>query len=514
MSIDVAALRARAAARSRACDAYRVRVGKPPLFPFQREGIDELAGEQLHLLSDDPGLGKSAQAALAADDYAPLVVVCLAGAAYKWRDELATWTPWRRARLRTPGTTWRWPEPGEALITSWESLPPAVREIRRLQSRIVSAIARPGAPGPAAATLQARLEERQALRHGLTAPWRGTVLVLDEAHRTSNDETQFWLRAAELARRVVERDGFAWGLTAHPHVNSLDNFWNVLDAIGLGTRTWSTREEFLEEAKSRPEAFAQRVRRIMLRRLREDVLPQLPKKTREVYPVPLDDRARAQLQLVGEWLARAGLDVANADWATIQRWGAPNGPAPLAAVRKALAALKVPAMLEFVGRCEAQQTALVVASCHRNPIEVLRRRPGCVALLGGESRRERYRAAAAFQAGDVPVLGMTEQAGGQSIDLFRAWRMLLVDLPWNPMRVTQTEDRILRIGSDDRGRVYTRMTADHELDRRPEQVIREKQEAEDRYVNSAARRSAPPEAIPDRVGNKQGTNDSGAAPIN
>lgn len=177
----------------------------------------------------------------------------------------------------------------------------------------------------------------------------------------------------------------------------------------------------------------------MLRRLRKDVLPQLPDRTYRDISV----------EVSGEVVDVCERITKSERWARIPEnaasWKASFGD-ELMHAREMLAKAKIPAMLEVVRSFEEQGEPLVVFSAHRAPIEALLVKRGWSCLLGGKGDEFAQEAVREFQSGEGRGFGATIGAGGAGITLHRACHALFVDLDWTPANNDQAEARLLRIG--------------------------------------------------------------------
>jgi hypothetical protein len=254
--------------------------------------------------------------------------------------------------------------------------------------------------------------------------------------------------------------------------------------------TWGTPDIEIPEIVSRS-------RRVMLRRMKREVLPDLPTKMYQSILVPVDRNALAAcdayLQKMG------GIDrlaeLIEQEELSFQT---------MASVRAALATAKIPAMLEIVRDHEEQEEPLLVFSAHRAPIDFLGRLNGWGVITGDESSEEKQEAAKKFQEGKLKGLGLTIRAGGTALTLTRAARQLFVDRDWKPTANAQAEDRSNRIGST-RGLVVMILEADHPLDRRVNQLLLKKQ----RLIAASVDAASAKEDAPILEG-KQSSSDDGA----
>lgn len=433
------------------------------LYPFQRDGARFLGSRREALLCDEPGLGKTGQTLSAIPQGAPLVVVAPAVAKGVWRRELDAWRPsqWRSTVLEGYGS-FRWPERSEMIVTSYEILDASpVADI----------------------------------------PLQGTVLIADEAHLLKSKDALRTLKFTEVASRVRDNGGWVWLLTATPLLNDAPELYNLLRIVGLDKVVFGSYRGFVDAfgGQQRPaSAASDRVTttfagpkphvpallsRVMLRRTKEDVLPELPPKTHQIVPVDLEQDGLKAADEIEEALKAAGSSIGDivAAGGDVRRL---SGRIPFELVslaRERIARAKVPAMLSYIDQCEKRGEALVVFSAHRAPVDIAGSRPGWAKITGSVSPEERTRIEDAFQAGRLRGVALTIKAGGVAITLTRACRLLFCDLEWTPALNTQAMDRVHRVGQKKRVIIDT-LVGRHMLEERVAQLLAEKQELIDKTI--------------------------------
>ena len=231
--------------------------GEPFVFPhtlytYQRDGIEWLRQRDSALLADDMGLGKTVQTIVAlrhlfrTGDAAVALVVCPKAVQSSWTRHLADWAPELRVQL-VAGT------PDE----------------RKLQWR---ALRSNGAHVGIVTYATLRNDEVQARAHALDVP------VLDEAQNLKNPDTQ----QTKAVRAVPSRK--RWALTGTPVENAPQDLASILRVIDpkIALTRWSTEGAIKE--LSRP---------FILRRLKEDVLKDLPSLVTNIEYIALSDNQRA-----------------------------------------------------------------------------------------------------------------------------------------------------------------------------------------------------------------------------
>ena len=386
------------------------------LQPFQRGGVDYLLTARRAFLADEQGLGKTIQAlaALEADDAYPAVVVCPASLKLNWAREIEHWLPHRSVAVISGGGR------SAALGTA---------DVVVLNYEVV-----------------VKHRERLVLR-------RPKALVLDEAHFVKNPRAKRTQATRKLAD-ALPPGALKLALSGTPVLNRPDELISQLRIIGR-------LEEFGSGAQ-----FARRFRGIgaearihwhlrrtcFIRRLKSEVLPQLPAKRQAVVPVELDNEREYRLaeRDVIAWLREQPLDLSELD-AKIAATLRAERLAQLNTLKRLAARGKLEAALAWIHAFLASEERLVVFAHHAEvQAAVLGRFPTAAHILGTDSTRAREAAVQAFQAEDGPqlLIGST-QVASQGITLTRASNVAFLELEWTPALHDQAEDRCHRIGQRD-----------------------------------------------------------------
>ena len=409
--------------------------------PFQKEGVEwalqKLGDKGSCLIGDEMGLGKTLQAlcTVKADDR--VLVIGPASVQRNWEAEIKKWRPDLKATC-VDRQGFRWPNKGEVVISRWTSLP-----IRNLS-------AGKGKRG---------LDRSKAIDAELvkilgTCP-QGIKIVADEIHYIKSSKAQRHQAFRSVARLVRWNSGTILGLTGTPMLNNPLETWNILQCIGAAKHVCS-RDDYFRLCNIRRnrwggydfgtpnEEVAELLRNVILRRLSADVLT-LPPITRKTVTVPLDAQAKAACDALLSWAGgKESLEVLLAD-AMDGKAGA-RGQAlfeRLSAMRRAVALAKIPEMLS---RVKQEKQPVAVFSCHRGPVEVLKKK-GFAIITGSETAEQKYDAVCSFQDGEKKGVAYT-LAGCEGITLTRAAKLFVVSADWTPARNSQAEGRLWRIGQD------------------------------------------------------------------
>ncbi len=384
------------------------------LAPFQWAGVRYALDARHTFLADEQGLGKTVEAlaALEADDAFPAIVVCPASMKLGWEREARRWLPHRSIALvhgRAPV-----PPAGEITIVSYE---------------IVAA-------------------HRLALAR--RAP---RALVVDESHYCKNPHAKRTQAVRRLAEAVAP-DGLRLALTGTPVLNHPEELIAQLRVIGrledFGSGARFARE--FEGQLSEERLHWHLRRRCFVRRLKAEVLPQLPDKRQVVVPIALTNESEYRLAEddVIAWLRSQPLDLSELG-ARIAATLRAERLAQLTALQRLAARGKLAAALAWIEDFRASGEPLVVFARHVEiQHAVLRRFPDALHLLGEDSLARREANIGAFQRSDGPALIVcATRAAAQGITLTRASNVCFLELEWTPAMHDQAEDRCHRIGQRD-----------------------------------------------------------------
>jgi superfamily II DNA or RNA helicase len=284
--------------------------------------------------------------------------------------------------------------------------------------------------------------------------WR--TVVLDEAQAIKNPDSQTARAAYALPA------SFRLALTGTPVENRLEELWSLMHFANRGLL--GGRSDFADRharpiADGQPGAAAalrQRVRPFLLRRLKQDVAPELPPRTDAVLRVELGDGERAVYDAVRAAtqkdilaLLDDGKGVMKALEALLRLRQAACHPS-LVPGQTAQTSSKVEALLEALETAVAENHRALVFSQWTSLLDLIepalaRAELPFVRLDG--STRDRGEVVARFQAEDgPPVMLVSLKAGGSGLNLTAADHVFLCDPWWNPAVEAQAADRTHRIG--------------------------------------------------------------------
>jgi len=178
----------------------------------------------------------------------------------------------------------------------------------------------------------------------------------------------------------------------------------------------------------------------MLRRLKKDVLKELPEKTYQLISIPAPNAKVADYATKsftwGKQEASKKVDGAGGEY--------------IAIIRHQLALAKVAQACAHIEDLLLENDKLVVFAYHRDVIEEIANRLkhyGYVVVTGSNSTEERQESVNLFQKDPGTRLFIGQfQAAGDGITLTAANTVVFVECSWTPAEIEQAADRVHRIG--------------------------------------------------------------------
>lgn len=384
------------------------------LYPYQAEGVRALsaalADRPGFLLADEPGLGKTAQALAWLDNepgLARALVACPASVAGVWQSEAARWSsvPWTRVEV-VKGAC---PDGPGLFIASYD-------RARRMPR-----------PAPFDAVIA---DEAHALKN-LAAARTQAIHALPRRRTLLLTGTPVLSRPEELWSLLHLAAPDAWPVSGR--AGYLVRYCNAHQARvrvrgGKWRRVWDT------SGASHLDELAERIAPVYLRRLKADVLPDLPPFIRR--RVPLDLGKHRHLAAFAPPSCPSGDEPVPTDEYTSRR------------AQEALE--RLPACLAYVADLlDGGEPAVVVFAHHRELVEGLASGLagfGVSLVHGPTPQAARTRAVDAFQTGKHRVFVGSTQAAGSGITLTAASLAVFCECDWTPAVMAQAEQRIHRIG--------------------------------------------------------------------
>jgi SWI/SNF-related matrix-associated actin-dependent regulator 1 of chromatin subfamily A len=391
------------------------------LYPFQYVGVRfaELAGGRC-LIGDDMGIGKTIQAiaycALHQDQW-PVLVICPSNVKYNWAKEVARWLPDTTVEVVNG---YRGPiEEADFTVINYD-------------------------------LMAKRFEQLDEMEFGIS--------VLDESHYVKNNKaarTKATLSIADKSDSVLCLSGTAITNRPAEYFTTLNllrkaQFSSWLNYVRRYCAAYNDGWGWKTGGASNVEELHAVSRDFTIRRLKKEVMAELPDKIRQSIPViPTKAELKEYRQRQRDW---------SDEYSHIRDSGRalPAGYVlnMLTDLRHNCGVMKVGPVSEWViDYKENNERPIVVFAHHKNvvtPLLSIFKLKGLRAdTITGEVKSERRSDIVdEFQAGNLDVLVCSTLAAKEGLTLTAADTVVFVEREWVPGWEEQAEDRVNRIGQD------------------------------------------------------------------
>lgn len=443
--------------------------------PYQKAGIAFASQRDNSLIADEMGLGKTIQAIGVINldkTVKSALVICPASLRLNWKRELEKWL----IRGFSIGVVDKNDYPDtDIVIINYDVLE---RHKERLNGKV----------------------------------W--DILVLDEAHYLKNPKakrTKMVFGGKEIDAIPAKRKVFLTGtpilnrpMELFPIINALDperwpNFFSyarrycaaVRNAFGWDFTGASNLEELQDRLRST----------IMVRRLKSEVLTELPPKRRQVIELEPDSATKKVIsQESDQWDRNSGVieslrlavelakisDKKEDYLAAVGnlKEGMTAAFTEMAIIRQQIALAKVPYVVEHLKNASGK---VIIFAHHKSVIAELQSVLGdeAVNLTGDTKMEDRQAAVDAFQNDDrIKFFIGSIKAAGVGLTLTASSHVVFAELDWVPGSLSQAEDRAHRIGQRESVLVQ-HLVLEGSLDAVMAQTLVDKQEVIDRALDRA-----------------------------
>lgn len=425
------------------------------LYPFQKVGV--AFAEASHgrcLIGDDMGVGKTIQALAYAALYPkerPLVIVSPANVKYNWKKEATKWLPDESVHVVDSGKATAF-EPADIIIINYD------------------------------------LMNKQQDRLAQLSP---AITVFDEIHYLKNikaQRTAASIRVGRLSQKVIGLSGTAISSRPAEFFNSL----NLLSSSQFPSE-WDFKQRYCDpwhngfgwdfKGASNTKELNERTRDMCIRRLKKEVLTELPDKVRQFIPIELSKSERKEYD-----------DKQDEYYYTMDSHYAHEIPLPkgfmlnmLSDLRHICGRMKVPRAVEWIGsRYDLTDGKPLVVFCHHK--DVLSGIADQLSALkqythirhdridGSVSSKRRQEIVESFQSGGLDVLLCNTIAAKEGITLTAADTVLFIEREWVPTDEEQAEDRVYRMGQESQSVHAVYLSVANSIDEHFDRVIEGKRQ--------------------------------------
>jgi superfamily II DNA or RNA helicase len=420
------------------------------LMPHQGQLVAAAAsGHRTFLLADEPGLGKTAQALLAAQaaNAYPLLVVVPNVVKMNWAREAGLWTP-KRAATVIHGDGHTIDGFADIVVVNYEVLD----------------------------------------RH---VGWLGDFgfrgMVVDEAHFIKNKTSQRSQHALQLSERIRSRTArpLLMALTGTPLINDIEDFRAIWQFLGWidDKKPLAALMDALEETGLAPgdPGFYPAARNCVVnlgivRRRKVDVAADIPARRVADLPVELDDEAGRSIREAERELARrlvtryesaletrtSGVVVEGIDHELVRRvatWEREDTTTKtdenVFSMMRRIGQAKAGLAADYAAQLARSVGKVVFFAKHVDVMDVAeetfaKRGIRYASIRGDQTPTSRQKNIDAFvNDPDVAIVVCSLTAAGVGLNLQVASNMVLAELSWTDAEQTQAIDRIHRIGQEE-----------------------------------------------------------------
>lgn len=396
---------------------------------YQTFGVKYAIHQKRTLLGDEMGLGKTFQAmatmaALKAEGKHHFMVVCPASVLINWQRELTKHTQLAVTKIHGADETAlrHWRENGDVAVTTFESIS----------------------------------------RFELPEKFKFDMLVVDEAHYVKNPEAQ---RTVAMRKLLAKTDGVLY-MSGTPLVNRVDEMCFLVNCLQPEIA------QKLENVKniSTAEQFRQELAPVYLRRVRADVLKELP-----------------DLIEKEQWC-----ELSEKEWSVYREAVASGNLMAIRQVSWQMDSLsdssKARRLLEICNSAKEEDRKIIVFSFFRNTLEKVRQLLGdrCLDIISGDiSPARRQEIVDAFNNAEPgAVLVSQVQAGGTGLNIQAASVIVFCEPQLTPAIENQAVSRAYRMGQT-RDVMVHRLLADETIDERMLEILSGKQQEFDSFADDS-----------------------------
>lgn len=442
--------------------------------PFQKAGILFGLRRKNILIADEPGLGKTIQAIGILNGtprWKKVLVIVPANLKINWKREF---TSWLFSKKTVEVATGKYFPDSEIVILNYDILGRHIEKILQIQ-------------------------------------W--DFLVLDEAHYCKNPKSTRTklVSSIDTSRKIILTGTPILNrpIELYPLLTMLDpdrwnRFWDFAGRFCAPKKVWNgTKDVWDFSGASNLEELQEILRgSCMIRRLKKDVLLELPPKRRQILEFPIDEgfagfveaeriAVETNRKIIEDLAIRAELAKVSDDPEHYRKAVERLKEAEkvefeeISRLRHRTALAKIPSVCSLIEEILDSERKLIVFAHHTDVIESIAARfPGkAVTLTGKMTPAEKQRSADLFvNDAQTRIFIGSIYAAGVGFTLTVASRVLFAELDWVPGIISQAEDRAHRISQINPVWIQ-HLVVEGSIDARMARIILEKQEIMDRALD-------------------------------
>jgi SNF2 family DNA or RNA helicase len=406
-----------------------------PLYEYQKSGAGFLTAMSSALCADEPGLGKTIQSigTVRLQKIQKALILCPLSVKRTWQEEIEKWNP--GATTQVIG--------GTAKIRNSQWLSDANYYI---------------------ANYQLLLRDFE-----IVSKLGFDIIICDEATIISNHQakTTRLLKKLDIPNRIA--------LTGTPVSNTPEDIWSVIDWISpgyLGSFTqfkdnYCIVENAIITGYKNLETLRKRIEPFMIRRLKSEVLKELPPKTYQNRWVTLSPEERklyiALQETIRDELKVAGLVGGNVGIPTVKLIRLRQLANSAELIFDTKKSSKLEALKELLVDIIGNDEKVLIFTAFKTMADVLIRELNeynPLLIAGPVPDDERNKNRHMFNEDDTHKILVMTSAGNVGLNLQRASVVIHYDQPWSVSAVEQREDRCHRHGQTKSVTVYNMLVED------------------------------------------------------
>lgn len=413
-------------------------------YPYQKvavEFVDRAGGRAM--IADDMGVGKSAEA-LCYSEYKKrkTLIVCPKSVVVNWSREIKKFTGKPSCVWTTTGTEGH--KNCSYHIINYDIVDRYIKDLNKCKFDLMVC------------------DEATALKNRRTKRAKSVLGSWKERRKYPGIKTKdvIFLTGTPILNRPTE----AYSLLSFLDKNRFNNFYQFVQRYG---GAWGIEERNLDE-------LHERTKDLIIRRTKEEILPELPRKQRNDLYIEMTKEDRAEY--------RKRLEELFAAW---NKAGKPSAT-EMPRIQSFLYEKKMERTIEMVDELLEHGRGILIFSVYIDPLKKLKEHYGDKAALlyGAMSDSERQESIDRLTKGDSKVGLFSIGAGSMGIDglQYSMDMVLFLNMWWTPAIHQQAEDRLLRIGQSNKVQVYY-MLCENTIDEYMKELLDTKLEVIEKVVD-------------------------------
>ena len=432
--------------------------------PFQKAGINWIEEKKNVLIGDEMGLGKTVEALGFLNlhpENRPVLIICPASVKYNWETEANKWVLKNNKIYVIKNGKDNIPDDANIVIINYSLV----------------------------------IKHTEALKEK-----KFQVIIMDESHYIKNKKAQRTQAILEIAKNIPIKIA----MTGTPILNrpiELLTTLKLLDPATFSDWYWyvttfcngyRSKWGWNVSGASNLEQLNNLLRStVMIRRMKADVLTELPNKTRTL--IPLDTTLSEEYKSIAhniynkikEYQKNKSKEDKNVK---IKTSYSSIIFSEVEKLRQEIFENKKEMVLDFILDVLDNKNKLVIFTYYRKSFayiksELEKRGIKCVGIIGGMGAKERQEVVKKFQEDDsIQVFIGSIKATAEGITLTKADTVVFTELDWTPSKLKQAEDRLHRISQTNAVNVYY-LLAKNSIDMSMYDRIEQKLNIIDKAVN-------------------------------